>query len=214
MKIKNTTTELLLPLPSTTLHHCKWLLLLPRLSPPASTAAIPTAAAVNAPPPSPSSAVAIVANCHCRHHRSRPSTTSQPTLFTENIITVSHPPLRPPNGTRTNAVPHPSKGGKAYAPEVLDQVGRVMLGASDQLGRQINKSVDTTPLQFKRSAGGKIVGDAMMTALPPPGIRCRPQLPAPSAVSTCTSHSRLAMVPALRGEATTTAAQGRASWWM
>ena len=68
--------------------------------------------------------------------------------------------------------------------------------------------VDTTPLQCKRSAGGKIVEDATMTALPPPGVRCRPQLPAPSAALTC------ALAVALRGDATTTAARGRASWWM
>ena len=49
-------------------------------------------------------------------------------------------PVRPPNGTRTDAVPHPSKGGESYAPEVRDQVGRVMLGASVRPGIQINKS--------------------------------------------------------------------------
>ena len=51
-----------------------------------------------------------------------------------------HHPVHPPNGTRTDAVPHPSKGGESYAPEVRDQVGRVMLGASVRPGIQINKS--------------------------------------------------------------------------
>ena len=134
-------------------------------------------------------------------------------MFAENIITSSRPPVRPPNGTMTDAVPRPSKGGEAYAPEVQDQVGRVMLGASsDQEGRSTSQ-VNTTPLhlQCKRIVGGKIVGDATMTTLPPPGVCCRPQLPAPSAASTCASHLRPTMAAALSGEATT---QGGASWWI
>ena len=132
------------------------------------------------------------------------------------MCAASLPPLHPrshlvcpPNGTRTDAVPHPSEGGKSYAPEVRDQVGRVMLSvqASDW-GFRSTSQVDTTPLQFKHSAGGKIVEDATMTALPPPGIRCRPQLLAPSAVLTC------ALAVALRGEGRMTASRGRASWWM
>ena len=79
--------------------------------------------------------------------------------------------------------------------------------ASDREFRSTSQ-VDTTPLQCKRSAGGKIVEDATMAALPPPGVRCRSQLLAPSAALT------YALAVALRGEATTTAAQGRASWWM
>ena len=85
--------------------------------------------------------------------------------------------------------------------------GSCSVQASDREFRSTSQ-VDTTPLQCKRSAGGKIVEDATMTALPPPGVRCRPQLPAPSAALT------YALAVALRGEATTTAAQGRASWWM
>ena len=88
-----------------------------------------------------------------------------------------------------------------------------MLGASSDREGRSTSQVNTTPLQCKRIAGGKIVGDAMMTALPPPGVCCWPQLPAPSAASTCASHLRPAMATALRGEATTTAAQGGA-WWM
>ncbi len=77
------------------------------------------------------SAVAIVANLRCPHHRSWPLTTSLPTMFAENIISVSRPPVRPPNGTRTNTVPHPSQEGKAYAPEVRDQVISIWQNGGD-----------------------------------------------------------------------------------
>ncbi len=43
-------------------------------------------------------------------------------MFAVNNITTYHPLVRPPNGTRTRVVPHPSQGGNAYAPEFRDQV--------------------------------------------------------------------------------------------
>ena len=43
-------------------------------------------------------------------------------MYAVNNITTYHPPVRPPNGTRTRAVIHPSQGGSAYAPEFRDQV--------------------------------------------------------------------------------------------
>jgi hypothetical protein len=43
-------------------------------------------------------------------------------MFAVNNVTTYRPPVRPPNGTRTGVVPHPSQGGNVYAPEFRDQV--------------------------------------------------------------------------------------------
>jgi hypothetical protein len=43
-------------------------------------------------------------------------------MLAVNDITTYHPPVRPPNITRTGVIPHPSLGGNAYAPEFCDQV--------------------------------------------------------------------------------------------
>ena len=43
-------------------------------------------------------------------------------MFAENNIVIRRPPVRPPNGTRVDSVPHPSRGGNAYSPEVREQV--------------------------------------------------------------------------------------------
>ena len=58
-------------------------------------------------------------------------------MFAENIITVSRPPVRPPNGTRTDTVPHPSQGGKAYAPEVRDQVISMWQNGGDLMSPEL-----------------------------------------------------------------------------
>ena len=175
-------------------------------SPPASAAAIPIAAAANTLPPLPSSAVTIVANCRSSHHPSRPSTTSLPTMFAEKCVLLTEQgPMLFLIGVR-GGKPMPLKFRTKWG-------GSCWVQASNQEGRSTSH-VGTTPLQCKCSASGKIVGDATMTALPPPGVRCWPQLPAPSVALACTSHSRLAMAATLRGEALMTAAQGRASWWM
>ena len=49
----------------------------------------------------------------------RPSAAS--TMYVVNNFTTYRPPVRPPNGTWTGVVPHPSQGGDAYAPEFRDQ---------------------------------------------------------------------------------------------
>jgi hypothetical protein len=43
-------------------------------------------------------------------------------MFVVNNIVTHRPPIRPPNGTRTEEKPHPSRGGNAYPPEMRDQV--------------------------------------------------------------------------------------------
>ena len=43
-------------------------------------------------------------------------------MFAVNNVIIHRPSVRPPNGTRTEEKPHPSRGGGAYAPEVWDLV--------------------------------------------------------------------------------------------
>ena len=116
MNIKNTTTKLL--------HRRKLQLLSPRLQ----SACFgrrrhphchhrPHRSDVNTPLPPPSSIISIVANRYCSRHRSR-LPTSLPSMFAENIITISCPPVHPPNGMRTD-------------PEVWDQVISIWQNCGD-----------------------------------------------------------------------------------
>ncbi len=43
-------------------------------------------------------------------------------MIVANNIATYCPPVCPPNGTRVDSVPHPSRGGSAYSPEVQEQV--------------------------------------------------------------------------------------------
>ena len=48
----------------------------------------------------------------------RRSTDSTLSMFADKDIVIHRPPVRPPNGTRTEEKPHPSRGGNAYPPEM------------------------------------------------------------------------------------------------
>jgi hypothetical protein len=60
-----------------------------------------------------------------------PPSSAASTMFAVNNITTYRPPVRPPIGTRTGVVPHPSQGGNAYSPEFCDQVISIWKNGGD-----------------------------------------------------------------------------------
>ena len=54
--------------------------------------------------------------------RRAPAAARRVIMFAKHNIVTHRPPVRPPNGTRTEEKPHPSLGGNVYPPKMRDQV--------------------------------------------------------------------------------------------